>query len=168
MPRTSNTIVRRNDGRYQAQGTFSGKRRFFFGKTPDEARKKLTAAQALADKGQTAPPERESVAAYLRTWLKGMQPKLRPESYRRYREAIELHLLPELGHFKLARLQPEEIEACYANLYAKKLSATTVALIHGVLRKALADAVRRKRCCATSLRRTTSTHLNGTRRKCAC
>src|SRR5690349_10348456 len=97
VPRTSNTIIRRKDGRYEARGMFgrTGKRRrrSFFGVTADDARRKLTRALNQQDNGQTPPPMRASVAAYLRAWLKVKESTLRPESYRRYREAIELHLI---------------------------------------------------------------------------
>lgn len=147
MPRTSNTIIHRADGRYEARGMFGepGKRqrRSFFGATADEARQKLTRAQAQADSGQTPPPARSTTAAYLRRWLAAKEPGLRPESFRRYREAVELHLIPTIGRVRLARLTPTDIEAAYAGLRAKGLSGTSVQLVHGILRKALHDAERR-------------------------
>ena len=94
MPRASNTIKRRADGRYEARGVFGEpgrrRRRSFFGATADEARKKSTRAQAQQDWRATPPPDRATVAAYLAAWLKVKEPALRPESFRRYREACEL------------------------------------------------------------------------------
>lgn len=119
------------------------RRRSFFGVTADEARRKLTRAQSQQDSGQTPPPERASVAAYLRAWLAAKEPSLRAESFRRYREAVELHLIPSIGKVRLARLTATQIEAAYAAIRAKGLSNTSVQLIHGVLRKALKDAERR-------------------------
>jgi integrase len=147
MPRTSNTIIRRPDGRYEARAMFGEmgrrRRRSFMGATPDEARRKLTAALSQQDAGQVPPPERESVAAYLRAWLAAKQPSLRAESYRRYREACDLHLVPQLGRVRLAKLTATQVEAAYAAIRAKGLSGTSLQLIHGVLRKALQDAMRR-------------------------
>ena len=143
MPRTSSTITKRADGRYEARATFNGKRRSFVGATPDEARRRLTAALAQKDAGQTPPAERDSVATYLRTWLAAARSGLRPRTIEHYETAIEVHLIPLIGKIRLARLTPTQVEACYAALRAKGLSGTSVQLIHGVLRKALRDALRR-------------------------
>lgn len=147
MPRTSNTIIRRKDGRYEARGMFGEpgrrRRRSFFGATADEARQKLTRALAQQDSGLTPPPERASVAVYLRAWLAAKAPDLRPESYRRYRDTVELHLVPTIGRHKLARLSATQVEGAYGAMRAKGLSGTSVQLVHGVLRKALHDAMRR-------------------------
>jgi integrase len=143
MPRTSSTISKRADGRYEARATFNGKRRSYFGATADEARRKLTAALAQRDAGQVPPAERDSVATYLRTWLAAKRPNLQPKGYRRYHDMIEMHLIPEIGRFRLARLSPTQVEACYAALRVKGLSGTSIAMVHGVLRTALKDAVRR-------------------------
>jgi len=147
MPRASNTIIHRPDGRYEARAMFGDvgqrQRRSFFGATADDARRKLTRAQSQQDSGQAPPPERATVAAYLRAWLKVKEPALRPESFRRYREAVELHLVPTIGKMRLARLTATQVEGAYAAIRAKGLSGTSVQLVHGVLRKALHDAERR-------------------------
>jgi len=147
MPRRSSSIKKRGDGRYEARAMFGEpgrrRRRSFFGATPEEAALELRRALTQQDNGQTPPPERTSVAAYLRAWLKVKEPGMRPESWRRYREAVELHLIPIIGRIKLARLTPTDVEGAYAAVHAKGLSGTTVHLVHGTLRKALHDAERR-------------------------
>jgi integrase len=53
-----------------------------------------------------------------------------------------VHLIPLIGKTRLARLTPTQVAAAYASLRAKGLSGTSVQIFHGVLRKALQDAVR--------------------------
>jgi integrase len=143
MPRTSSTITRRSDGRYEARGTFNGRRRSFFGKTADEARRKLTAVLSRLDHGQTPPAERDSVAKYLQTWLAAQKQRLRPASYRVYAILVSKYLVPELGRYKLARLTATQVDKAYANIRTQGLSGTSLRLTHRVLVKALGDATRR-------------------------
>jgi integrase len=55
--------------------------------------------------------------------------------------SLNLHLIPELGRKSLASLTPEDVRACYARLRRKGLSGTSVNLAHGVLHKALQQAM---------------------------
>ncbi len=61
---------------------------------------------------------------------------------RRYKDACNLHLVPELGHIAITKLTPVQVQSAYARLGEKGLSGTTLQLIHGVLHKALDDAAR--------------------------
>lgn len=54
------------------------------------------------------------------------------------------HLIPRLGSIKLAALDASAIETMLAELAAAGLSAKTRRNVHGVLSKALADALRWK------------------------
>jgi len=119
------------------------KRRSFIGATADEAAQKLRRALTQQDNGQSPPAERTTVGAYLRRWLTVKESTMRPESWRRYREAVELHLIPTIGKIKLTRLTPTDVEGAYAAIRAKGLSGTSVQLVHGTLRTALHAAERR-------------------------
>src|SRR5690606_1410238 len=107
----------RPDGRWEARLTVeeNGRRRqrSFFGKTQSEARKKMLAASRLLEDNLPLPSETLTVKAYLLNWLKG-KTELAPESYRRYEDHCRLHLIPELGHHKLAKLQPAHLRTAYA------------------------------------------------------
>jgi integrase len=52
------------------------------------------------------------------------------------------HLQPLLGGVPLARLRPEQVQQAEARLRERGLAPATVRLAHGVLRRALEDAVR--------------------------
>ena len=60
----------RPDGRYQARYTLNGKRYTIYGKTQKEVEKKLRDAQYEIDHGIYAKPERITVDAWYKTWLK--------------------------------------------------------------------------------------------------
>ncbi|MDA1002095.1 MAG: site-specific integrase [Chloroflexi bacterium] len=139
------SIYKRADGRWAAAVvTWEAgvrKRRAFYGKTRAEVRSKLARAQRALDDGLPLPSERVTVAAFLASWLQTKRPDLRPESYRRYEEAVRLYLVPQLGRHALARLTPAHVLTAYATM-REGVSGTTLSLIHGVLRGALKDAVR--------------------------
>jgi integrase len=78
--------------------------------------------------------------AYLASWLEGKRGTLRSKTLSTYQHKIDL-LLPEIGHQKLAKLQPSHLREAYANI-ARKVSGTTVHHCHGVIRSALKDALR--------------------------
>jgi len=145
--RGEGSIRLRADGRWEATlsiPTQGGRRqrRSFFAKTRAEAAKKLATALKATNDGLTLPSERLTVALFLKQWLETKEPSLRPESFRRYRDVCELHLVPTLGHVTLGRLGPIQIQTAYASLREKGLSGTTMQLIHGVLHKALDDGAR--------------------------
>lgn len=144
--RNEGSIYQRKDGRWVAAVTFweggRRRRRAFYTPTQEEARRRLTTAQKSHDDGLPLPLERLTVAAFLGQWLEAKGPSLRSESFRRYREMCQLHIIPEIGRRSLARLTPGDIQAAYARCRAKGLSGTSLSLLHGVLHKALDDAAR--------------------------
>ena len=140
------SVFKRGDGRWVAQLTYweggTRQRRAFYSTTQAEARRKLTAARQHLDAGAPLPSELATVEQFLTSWLQTREASLRPESFRRYREAVTLHLVPALGRRPLAKLMPSDVQSAYGELHAKGLSGTSVSLIHGVLHKALDDAAR--------------------------
>jgi integrase len=54
----------------------------------------------------------------------------------------ELHVIPEVGRKSLAKLSPADVQLAYGRIRAKGLSGTSLQLLHGVLHKALDDAMR--------------------------
>jgi integrase len=83
-----------------------------------------------------------TVSEYMEQWLASIEPTLRPGSFRRYSEVVNKHIVPIVGRMQLAKLSPLNIQSLYANRLGVGLSATTVALIHNVLHRALKQAVR--------------------------
>jgi integrase len=56
---------------------------------------------------------------------------------------VRTHLQPALGHHRLDRLQPEHVEAFYAECEAAGMAAASVLQIHRILSRALKVAMQR-------------------------
>jgi len=65
---------------------------------------------------------------------------LRSSTGRDYRQVVENHLLPGLGHVRIADLRPPELRRFLNSLREKGLSDRTVVKVFRTLRGALADA----------------------------
>jgi hypothetical protein len=110
-------------------------------------------ASDLAGRHRQGGRERSSVtvAIYLtQRWLPAKKLELRPSTWDAYRRIIDLHLIPRIGRIPLRHLRPDHLERLYADLLDEGrtdgnggLNNKTVAEIHMILRRALADAVRR-------------------------
>jgi integrase len=87
-----------------------------------------------------------TVGGYLTgRWLPALKGRgLRPTTLDSYQHITANHLMPRLGEVKLAALDAGMVEAMLGDLAAAGLSAKTRRNVHGVLSKALADAVRWK------------------------
>src|ERR1700682_4787219 len=101
----------------------------------------------------------QTVKQYLTYWLEDVhKPTVRARTYVRYELQLRLHILPALGNKQLSKLTPQSIQAFYSQMLQKGLSAPTVRLLHAILHKAFAHAVRigllpRNMCDAVSLPR---------------
>jgi integrase len=70
------------------------------------------------------------------------KPTIHLSSYVKYRRLI--HILPVLGHMQLQKLSPQKMQSFYKQKSEEGLSPKMVHSIHGVLHKALGNAVRWK------------------------
>jgi integrase len=122
------------------------------GPTRRDAERLLAELVKRSHDGDYRAPERITLGTYLvERWLPTKQAQLRPSTYDSYRRNIEGHVIPALGARPLQRLVPEDLDGLYASLLANGrrngsgggLSPKTVRYIHGILRKALADAQRK-------------------------
>ena len=139
------TIFQRKDGRWVAavSGAEGRGRVYRYGKTRGEAAEKLTKALKAVQDGLPVPGERQTVGQYLETWLdKSAKPSIRPMTYASYACLIHIHLIPELGHVPLAKLSPQQVQALLNRKLASGLAPRRVAMIRGVLRTALNQALR--------------------------
>jgi integrase len=74
--------------------------------------------------------------------MEAAEPGLRPRTRLSYRQIIRDHLGRELGHLALTRITPLHVQAMYAMLAEQSKSAKTIGNVHGVLHKALEQAVK--------------------------
>ena len=140
---------------YEGFDAFTGKdkyRRHAAGDTRKAAEKLLGDLVKRLHDGDYRAPERITFGDYLlERWLPTKRAQLRLSTFSSYKNKIELHVLPHLGAIPLQKLQPEDLDTFYAHLLTDGkrngagggLAPKTVRIIHGILRKALADAMRK-------------------------
>lgn len=100
---------------------------------------KVRALEAQRDAG-AVPAEGRSwtVAQWLEHWLTTIAPRrLRPTTLRGYEARVRKHLLPQLGHHRLDRLQPEHLEVFYEGMLAEGYRPGSVLICHRILSRAL-------------------------------
>jgi integrase len=84
-----------------------------------------------------------TVARYLDQWLSSKKQSLRENSFYMYTQTLDAYVKPLIGHLKLSRLRPSQIEAMQTELLGDELalSASTVLsariLLNGALKKAV-------------------------------
>ncbi|WP_370324043.1 tyrosine-type recombinase/integrase [Euzebya sp.] len=125
-----------------------------------DASKALRDLMVQADGGVVIPRDSVTVAQFLLDeWLPSKAPgqpgsgrrsrgRLGVSSWQSYTDYIRAYLVPTIGAVKLQDLTPAHLERAYSELErsggraGRGLSAKTLANLHGILHKALADAVR--------------------------
>ena len=137
------SITQRADGRWMARLSLpDGTRKAVYGKTKAEAIKRLQAAQRTIAQGLPLGNERETVAAWLKTWLTAAEGRTRPRTAQRYQQIVRLHLTPRLGHIRLTWLTPADVERAMREAAEAGQSPQSVAHHRAVLRSALNAAMK--------------------------
>jgi hypothetical protein len=78
-----------------------------------------------------------------RTWVESAgKPRLRPRTYTGYKQHVDVHIVPALGHLRLHALNPQQVQSMLAGLQLKKLAPRTIRGVRAVLRAALSDSIR--------------------------
>ncbi|MEP6760428.1 MAG: hypothetical protein ABJA93_03585 [Sporichthyaceae bacterium] len=145
------SIYKADDGRwhgYVSMGLKAGgqrDRRHVSGKTRTEVTSKVRLLERRRDDGMGQSAGRgPTVAQWLDHWLDNIAArKVRARTLESYRSTVRLHLSPGIGAQPLAKLQPEQVEALYAQLLARGLSPATVLRAHRVLSRAVKVAMQR-------------------------
>jgi integrase len=80
---------------------------------------------------------------FLTHWLQDTaQPNLRPRTFIRYRQLIQLHILPVLGKVKLQKLTPQHLQKLYNQKLEEGCAPQSVKHMHRLLHKAFNDALK--------------------------
>lgn len=98
----------------------------------------LVAEAARGDHGETAAG---SLGELLTQWLEHIEPNVSPSTLAAYKVYVEKWIKPKLGHVKLDRLRPADIDRFYASMRGS-LQAASIRKAHTILRSALGQAVR--------------------------
>jgi hypothetical protein len=105
-------------------------------------------AALLAEPRGLAAGRAWTLERWLNQWLLDMRDFLRLTTVDGYRKHVQLHLIPMLGHVKLADLTTQQVQAMLRSLAARRtreggpIAAGTVVRILATLRSALSAAVR--------------------------
>lgn len=119
--------------------------------TEDDAEIRLAEWLVELHRGTAIDPTTMSVAEYLRHWLAyEVRDTVRLTTFRSYEQQAHNHLIPRLGHHKLAKLRPVHVQAALADMRegaradgrAGRLAASSLHTIRRVLVTALTHAVR--------------------------
>lgn len=147
---------RNKDNRYVGKYTLppdplTGKRatKYVYGSKNDDSRKEKQRVRRLlneiiekAEQGDLSDIYKITVEGHIQNWFKIHQEKLSPTTIQGYRNYINKHILPSLGHFKLSELKPLQIEAFYQKKIKEGLNPKTVIQMHSILHKAFDVAVK--------------------------
>ena len=113
----------------------------FTGKTQKEVAQKLKAATAAIDEGTYTVPSKMTVAQWLDIWTAEYLGSVKPRTVDNYKGVVKARIKPGLGAVKLDALNPHTIQSYYNGLTKEGLAPKTVKNIHGILHKALQQAV---------------------------
>jgi len=114
------------------------------GKTQREVLEKIQAVAVEMNEGTFVEPSKRLLKDWIKIWLKEYQGSKKPLTVKNYTCTIEKHVIPALGNVELRKLNNLMIQRFYNNLCSGEhpLSPKTVKNIHGILHKALDQAVK--------------------------
>ncbi|MFI5042163.1 MAG: tyrosine-type recombinase/integrase [Acidimicrobiales bacterium] len=141
-------IHKRTDGRWEARldlGSPGGQRqrKSVYGATRTEVVDKLRRAQDAADKGLPQLDERVRVDEYLEVWLSEVvKPNRAYATWQGYSVNVTRHIIPVVGHLRLAKLGPADVQALLNAKRAEGLAPRTLQYIHATVRASLSVATR--------------------------
>jgi integrase len=135
---------RKSDGRWVGSLSLpDGTRKVFYGKKQSEVIAKLNEAATDLRRGMLAVGSNTTLQEYLENWLENIhKPTIRLSTYLNYRKLLKNYLVPGLGKVKIHRLTPQQVQGFYSQKMSEGLAPKTVNNIHGVLHKALDNAVK--------------------------
>ncbi|MBA2669253.1 MAG: tyrosine-type recombinase/integrase [Gemmatimonadetes bacterium] len=146
--RGEGSIVKRADGRWMGRvdlGWQEGKRRTksVYGRTRRAAADAVRDALRALQDGTLRTDERQTVGQFLATWLQDVaRARVRPRTLSGYESVVEQHILPELGRFRVSKLNGQDLQMWLAKLEAGGVSASRRRYAKVVLRTALNTALR--------------------------
>lgn len=123
------------------------KRGSVYAKTQKECRQKLTAKLKAIDEETYRKSEKKiKVADWLKEWFETYCTDLKPQTLKTYESRIRQQLIPHIGDATLQSLTNAQIQRLINRLAAgtklqKPMAPKTVKCVHGILHKALSQAV---------------------------
>lgn len=88
--------------------------------------------------------DRQTVGQWLEFWLTDVvKSRVRRSTWESYRSYVRGRIIPAVGHLRLQRLAPVDIDRLMTSMRADGLSENTIRHVHVILGKALRDAEQR-------------------------
>lgn len=137
-------LRRRFDGTWEARITIEGKRKSVYGKTQAEVRQKMRNLQEAKDTCLNVAASEMMVSEWLSIWMRDYRNSIKDSSKATYWSDIRQHILPYIGKIKLSALTSEKVQRMYNKLIANGIAPKSVRNTHGILHKALDQAVKLK------------------------
>lgn len=125
-------------------GTGKQVQRSISGKTQKEVRQKLQAATSAIAAGTYVAPCKMTLGQWLDIWKAEYLGGVKPLTLKDYYIQIDAHIKPALGAVRLDGLEPHMIQRFYNTMSDREgnpLSPKTIKNVHGVLHKALQQAI---------------------------
>lgn len=141
------TVYKRSDGRWCAsvitQINNESERKYFYGKTQGEAKKKMDDFLYDVKTGQYAGGAESRLGEYISNWLEDFKyTELKSSSYDRLESTIKNHVTPKLGHYKLNQLNASIIQRNLINrMYKDGFSHSSIKKAYDALNACLKHAV---------------------------
>ena len=111
------TIVKRSDGRYEAQISIGGgKRKSVYGKTEKEVRLKIKEVQKLLDQGRSIVSSRQTLREYMQYWFSVHKLVIRESTLMAYMAHIRANIFPKLGDYSLQKLTTLQVQDLVATM----------------------------------------------------
>lgn len=156
VEQTTSTLYRGADGNWHARVTMGRRpdgtteRKHLQRRTKTELRDAVRELERRRDAGTYVWSQDDvTLAQWLEHWLESVLPMTaRWKTLSTYRSQMRVHVIPELGGWRLSELRPELLEQHYRQMQVDGHSAHVIRGVHRVLRSSLNEAVRRRRLSA--------------------
>lgn len=111
--------------------------------TKKDAQRYLNGVLRQMDLGIFVEPTTISLEDYVKRWLRdAARPRVSSRTADGYKALLDRYIVPPLGHQRLDRIQPLDIQEVYGQMQVSGLSARVVRHTHAALHNALKQAVK--------------------------
>ena len=137
------TVRKRSDGRWEGRykDPIENSLKSIYGKTQKDVLTDLRRIFNEIFNGEYIKPVEMTVSEWFDIWLEEYTIDIKPLTYASYKGIINKHIRPVLGDFELQKLTPIHIQKLYNRLSNKGMSAKTIQNVHGVIHRALKQAM---------------------------
>lgn len=106
-------------------------------RTRKEAEKELPRILNELNDGTYIEPSKQKYKEFIDEWLENRKSKISKNTYQTYKYLIDAHVKPQLGKFRLDKLNSLAIDNFYTQLEKEGKSSATIKKIHSIIRASL-------------------------------